>query len=96
MITFRPILLAVSFLFCGVVAYFSSALAIRRTVKLTPIEAVTYMDQAASGDGWKDVTKVNRKQKFLLTHMAWRSIMRFKRRYFVSASQYPDKVFARP
>ncbi len=86
MITFRPILLAASFLFCGVVAYFSSSLAIRRTVKLTPIEAVTYMDQAASGDGWKDVTKVNRKQKFLLTHMAWRSIMRFKRRYFVSAA----------
>ncbi len=47
MITFRPLLLAVSVLFSAIVTWVSSALAIRRTVKLTPIEAVTYREKAA-------------------------------------------------
>ena len=85
MITFRPILLAVSILFGVIVTFFSSALAVRRTVKLTPIEAVNYMEKADSGNYRGRRAGKKGKQKFQLPQMAWRNIMRFKKRFFISA-----------
>ncbi len=86
MITFRPFLLAAAVFFGGAVTFLSSALAIRRTVKLTPVEAVTYMEKADSGNYRKKTAGKNQKQKFQLSQMAWRNIMRFKKRFFISAS----------
>ncbi len=84
MITFRPVLLIASVLFSGVVTFLSSALAIRRTVKLTPIEAVSYMEKADIRYQGRTTGK-NGKQKFQLSQMAWRNIIRFKKRFFISA-----------
>ena len=81
MITFRPLLLAVSVLFSAIVTWVSSALAIRRTVKLTPIEAVTYREKAAGSTHRKSMAG-----KVSLPQMAWLNIMRFKKRFFISAA----------
>lgn len=83
MITFRPLLLAASVLFAAIVTWISSALAIRRTVKLTPIEAVAYMEKADCGR--HKMAGKNRKREVSLSQMAWRNIMRFKKRFFISA-----------
>lgn len=86
MITFRPFLLAASILFCAIVTWISYALAIRRTVKLTPIEAVTYMEKADGSTHRKRMTGKNRTRNVSLPQMAWRNIMRFKKRFFISAA----------
>lgn len=85
MITFRPLLLAASILFGSAVTFFSSSLAVRRTVKLTPIEAVKYMEKVDSGRYRKQRKEKKGKQKVQLSHMSWRNIMRFKKRFLVSA-----------
>ncbi len=85
MITFRPVLLIASVLFSGVVTFLSSLLAVRRTVKLTPIEAANYMEKADNGNYRGRRAGKNGNQKFQLSQMAWRNIMRFKKRFFISA-----------
>ncbi|MCI9447964.1 MAG: hypothetical protein HFH36_11380 [Lachnospiraceae bacterium] len=47
MITFHPFLLAASVFFVGSATFLCSSLAIRSTVKLTPVEAANYMETAA-------------------------------------------------
>lgn len=85
MITFRPLLLAAAVLFGGAVTFFSAALAVRRTIKLTPVEAVRFMEKADSGNYRKKRTRKNRGRRAPLSRMAWRNIMRFKKRFFISA-----------
>lgn len=85
MITFRPLLLAAAILFGGAVTFFSSALAVRRTIKLTPVEAVRFMEKADSGNYRKKRKQKTGRRKAPLSRMAWRNIMRFKKRFFISA-----------
>lgn len=85
MITFRPLLLVSSVLFGSAVTFVSSSIAVRRTVRLTPIEAVKYMERADSGKYRKRTVGKNGKPKGQLSRMSWRNIMRFKKRYLVSA-----------
>lgn len=85
MITFRPLLLVLSVFFVAFVTFLSSALAIRHTVKLTPVEAVNYMETAA-GEFYsgKSVQRMGQ-YSFQLWQMAWRNVVRFKKRFVVSA-----------
>lgn len=85
MITFHPFLLAASVFFVGSATFLCSSLAIRSTVKLTPVEAANYMETAA-GQTYdrKDVRK-NKRRRFRLWRMAWRNILCFRRRFLVSA-----------
>lgn len=84
MITFRPLLLAASVFFVCCVTFFSSALAIRHTLRLTPVEAVNYMETSA-GAVYEGKSVRKNKKRFRLWQMAWRNILRFKKRFFVSA-----------
>mgnify|MGYP000403237202 CR=1 FL=1 len=85
MISFHPGLLVLSLLFGSGVTFLSSAFAIRKTVKLTPVEAVNYMEKAAGETYVRKTRRSRQGQRFRLWKMAWRNILRFKRRYFVSA-----------
>lgn len=85
MISFHPELMVLSIFFSGGVTFFSSSLAIRRTVKLTPIEAMNYMDKAAGETQIQRKVHNNKKYQFKLWKMAWRNMLRFKKRFFVSA-----------
>ncbi len=85
MITFHPVLLLAAVLFGGAAACFSSALAIRRTVELSPMEAIHYMGRA-DGITWQKERMANHKKpRVLLLQMAWRNILRFKKRFLISA-----------
>lgn len=84
MITFHPLLLAAAVFFAGCVTFVSSALAIHHTVRLTPIEAVNYMETAA-GEIYNGKFVRKNKKRFRLWRMAWRNLLRFKRRFFISA-----------
>lgn len=84
MISFHPFLLAASVLFAGIVTFISSGLAIQHTVKLTPIEAVNYMEKAA-GEFYSGKSVRKNKKRFRLWKMAWRNLLRFKKRFLVSA-----------
>lgn len=94
MITFHPLFLVLSVIFVCCVTFLSSALAIRHTLNLAPIEAVNYMEAAAGETyGGKSVLRKSvclaahgkSGRRFHLWRMAWRNIMRFKRRFLVSA-----------
>lgn len=86
MITFHPLFLVAAVLFAGAVTFFSSVLAVRQTLKLTPVEAVNYMEKADSGNYRKGGARKNSRHKVPLSQMAWRNIMRFKKRFFISAA----------
>lgn len=60
MISFHPILLLASVLFCSVVTFLSFSLAVRRTVRLTPMEAVHYMGRT---DGEAYLRRNSKKRK---------------------------------
>ncbi len=85
MITFHPLFLAASVIFVGIAAYFCSMLAVRRTLKLTPVEAMGYMENIGGVNLRK---KSIRKKRHIVSvpYMAWRNILRFKKRFFISAA----------
>ena len=91
MITFRPLFLILAVFFVACVTFLSSALAIRHTMRLTPVEAVNYME-AAAGETYggksvcrRGISHSKLKQRLRLWQMAWRNIIRFKKRFLVSA-----------
>ena len=83
MITFRPLFLVLSVLFVSCVAFLCSALSIRHTMNLTPVEAANYQKLEAAYTG-KSVYR-QKGGGFRLWQMAWRNMWRFRRRFLVSA-----------
>lgn len=90
MITVHPLFLAGAFLFVSAVTFFCSMLAVRHTLRLTPVEAVSYMEKTGNvncGER-KSRRRINyaKKHTVSLSHMAWRNIVRFKKRFIISAT----------
>ncbi len=107
MLSFHPLLLAASVIFAACAAFLSASLAIRRVVKLSPIEAAAYMEKASQTPYARKMRRGHKGKRLLdsgndafamgmglgkhqkscvrLWQMAWRNILRFKRRFLVSA-----------
>lgn len=84
MITFHPLLLAGSVLFGAVITCFSSVFAIWRVVRLTPIESMNYMEKINGRTSRNKLPRKNRSSRFELARMAWRNILRFKKRFILA------------
>lgn len=84
MVTFHPLLLAGSVLFGAAITCLSSVFAIWRVVRLTPIESMNYMEKISGRTRRKKLSRKNRNPRFELARMAWRNILRFKKRFILA------------
>ena len=80
MIAFKPWILISSIVFGAAVTFFSAAMAMRKVIKMSPVEAAKYTEQ---------VTESKKKESRALNggnaaHMAWRNIFRFRKRFFIT------------
>ncbi|MCB7304472.1 ABC transporter permease [Bariatricus massiliensis] len=80
MIAFRPWILVGANLFGASVVFISAAFAMRRVVKMSPLEASRYMERTAS-EGKKERRSTEGGSIF---RMAWRNIFRFRRRLIIT------------
>lgn len=81
--TFYPLLLCGAAILTFAVAFTASAAAVRRAVKMNPVESVRYTGVSA------EYTSAIKKQsrtvgRFLLPSLAWRNLSRSRRRLFIS------------
>lgn len=80
MIAFRPWILLGANIFGAAVTFVSVTFAMRRVVKMSPLEALKYMEHTSSD---------SRKERRTMAgggilHMAWRNIFRFRKRLIVT------------
>lgn len=80
MIAFKPWILACSVIFAAVVTFLSASLAMKKVIKMSPVEAVKFLEH---------VTESKRKERRTteggtLGAMAWRNIFRFRKRFFIT------------
>lgn len=80
MIAFKPWILLFAVLFGIIVTFGSTAIAIRKVVKMSPIEAAGFLEQV-SGSSKKEIKGTS---GGTMAHMAWRNIFRFRKRFFVT------------
>lgn len=80
MIAFKPWILFGANIFGASVTMLSAAFAMKKVVKMSPVEAVNYREHAAS-DGKKERKTTG---GGAISHMAWRNILRFRKRLIIT------------
>lgn len=80
MAVFYPGFLAVSVVFVGMTTLLAAFIAVRKVMKLSPIESVRYEETGAGGK----IKQKKSKNSTSIAGMAWRNIVRSKRRFTVT------------
>lgn len=80
MIAFKPWILLFAVIFGAVVTFGSTAMAMNKVVKMSPIDAAGFQEQV-SGNRKKEIRSTT---GGAMAHMAWRNIFRFRKRFFVT------------
>lgn len=80
MIAFKPWILIFAVTFGAVVTFLSASMAMRKVIKMSPVEAAKFTEQRTeTKEKEKKTTKGG-----AIAHMAWRNIFRFRRRFCIT------------
>ena len=80
MIAFKPWILVFAVAFGAVITFLSASFAMRKVIKMAPVEALKFTEQAAESKKRERQTSDGGN----IVHMAWRNIFRFRRRFVIT------------